>query len=120
MRTSAHERLLRRLQTKGGLRGGRRYVQGPGGSHLLREPLLGQTIRRQGRAGRISSSEEETQICSDSGIEDVLGKDLPRKHLPARRGEVERMYRGITKARALLGYSPQIFLKKGLQTTYRW
>src|SRR5215204_6243907 len=74
MRTSSHERLLRRPQTKGGLHGGKRYVQGPGGPHLLREPLLGQTIRRQGPAGRILGSEEETRLCSEARRE---GKEAP-------------------------------------------
>src|SRR5215217_1278915 len=40
-----------------------------GSPHLLRESLLGQALRKQGRAGRISSSEEETRICSEAGRE---------------------------------------------------
>ena len=55
-----------------------------------------------------------------STIESVLGRDLPRKHLPTRRGEVERTYLDISKARTLLGYSPQFSLKEGLESTYRW
>src|SRR5918992_5334787 len=58
MRTCSHERLLRGPQTKDSLRHGRWDVQGPGGSHLLREPLLGKALRQQGRARRILSSEE--------------------------------------------------------------
>src|SRR5215208_8279150 len=52
MRTWSHERLLRRPQTQDSLLGRGRHAQGPGGSHLLREPLLGQTIRKQGPKGR--------------------------------------------------------------------
>src|SRR5829696_6709663 len=40
----------------------------------LREPLLGQTICRQGRAGRILGSEEETRLCSEARRE---GKEPP-------------------------------------------
>jgi hypothetical protein len=43
MRTWQHERLLSRPQTKDSLCRRKRHVQGPGGPHLLREPLLGQT-----------------------------------------------------------------------------
>jgi hypothetical protein len=39
MRICSHERLLSRPQTKDSFRRGRRDVQGPGGSYLLREPL---------------------------------------------------------------------------------
>src|SRR5215204_705976 len=100
MRTSSHERLLRRPQTKGGLRGGRRYVQGPGGSHLLREPLLGQTIRRQGRARRILGSEEETRLCSEARRE---GKEAPCRRsrgtpLPHPSG-TPRLHRGYDRTR---------------------
>src|SRR5215210_1490509 len=62
MRTWSHERLLRRPQTQDSLLGRGRHAQGPGGSHLLREPLLGQTIRKQGPKGRTSNSEEEARI----------------------------------------------------------
>src|SRR5688572_11769586 len=37
----AHERLLRRPKAEDSLLGRRRHVQGSGGPHLLREPLLG-------------------------------------------------------------------------------
>ena len=55
-----------------------------------------------------------------STIESVLGRDLLRRHLPARRGEVERTYLDISKARTLLGYGPQFSLKEGLESTHRW
>ena len=55
-----------------------------------------------------------------STIEQIVGRNLPRRHLPARHGEVVRTYLDISKARALLGYSPQFSLKEGLENTYRW
>ena len=64
MRICSHERLLSRPQTKDSFRRGRRDVQGPGGSYLLREPLLSQAIGEQGRAGRIACSEEEARIST--------------------------------------------------------
>src|SRR5215212_5065605 len=51
MRRWPHERLLGRPRAEDSLLGRRRHVQGSGGPYLLREPLLGQTIRGQ-RASR--------------------------------------------------------------------
>src|SRR3712207_2040865 len=77
MRAWPHGWLLNRPKTKDSLLSRRRWdVQGPSGSHLLREPLLGQTLRQQGQKGRISSSEEETRLCSEAGPE---GKKATRR-----------------------------------------
>src|SRR3712207_987534 len=66
MRTWSHERLLRRPKTKGSLGRRRRDVQGPSGSHLLREPLFGQALRREGPPRRIVSPQEEARISSEA------------------------------------------------------
>ena len=67
MRTWPHERLFGRPQTKDSLSCRRkRHVQGPGGSHLLRLALLGQTLPRQGKQGRIAGFEEEARIYSEA------------------------------------------------------
>ena len=79
MRTSPDERLLRRPKTKDSLRRRRRHAQGPGGSHLLREPLLAQAIREQSRPGRISGSEEEPRIGSEARRE---GQEAARRRSP--------------------------------------
>lgn len=55
-----------------------------------------------------------------SMIEEVVGRDLPRKYLPGRRGEVERICSGIDGARSFLGYEPRVPLREGLEKTYRW
>src|SRR5215218_5228160 len=67
MRTWLHdERLLGRSQTKDSFRRRRRDAQGSGGSHLLREPLLGQTIRKQGLTRRIPGPQEAPWIRSEA------------------------------------------------------
>ena len=66
MRTCSYERLLSRPQTKDSFCRRRRHVQGPSGSYLLCEPLLGQTLRREGPPGRIAGPQEETRICSEA------------------------------------------------------
>jgi UDP-glucose 4-epimerase len=42
------------------------------------------------------------------------------KHEPARRGEILRNYSDISKARNMLGYSPQTDLRTGLKKTWNW
>jgi hypothetical protein len=96
MRTWAHERLLSRSQRKDSLRcRRRRHVQGSGCSHLLREPLLDQTLRQQGQKGRIAGSEEEARIYSEARRE---GNKAPcrrsrRTALPHTPGAL-RLHRG--------------------------
>src|SRR5215212_5242652 len=67
MTTLLHEWLLGRPPTEGSLRRGRRDVQGTGSPHLRREPLFGQTLRRQSPPGRVSGSEEEPRLSSEAG-----------------------------------------------------
>src|SRR3712207_3561029 len=75
MRAWPHEWLLNRPKTKDSLLSRRRWdVQGPSGSHLLREPLLGQTLRQQGQKGRIAGPQEEARIYSEARRE---GKEPP-------------------------------------------
>src|SRR5215212_3247905 len=69
MTTWLDERLLRRPQKEGSLCRRTRHIQEPSGSHLLREPLLGQALRQQGPEGRIAGPEEESRICSETGRE---------------------------------------------------
>lgn len=55
-----------------------------------------------------------------STLETISGKELVRKHVPIRRGEVKRMFLDITKARKQLGYDPKFRLSEGLERTYSW
>src|SRR5918993_5036427 len=60
MRTWQHDEcLLRRPKTQDSLLRRSQDAQGSGGPHLLREPLLGQTLRAEGRGRGIAGSEKE-------------------------------------------------------------
>ncbi|MBM3118683.1 MAG: NAD-dependent epimerase/dehydratase family protein [Chloroflexi bacterium] len=48
-------------------------------------------------------------------IQEIMGKKLPIINKPKRRGEIERNYSNITKARKILGFEPKINLKTGLE-----
>ena len=39
---------------------------------------------------------------------------------PPRQGEIQRNYSLIDKAKTVLGYSPQVELRDGLQRTWDW
>jgi len=66
-----------------------------------------------------------------SGVETSLARlieligetagETPRvRREPPRQGEIERNYSLIDKARTVLGYSPQVELREGLQRTWDW
>ena len=78
MGTCSHERLLKRPKGEDSLLGGRRHAQGPGGAHLLREPLLGQTLRRQSQQRKISCPQEEAGAVPklDEKASRLLAADL--------------------------------------------
>src|SRR5215216_4463256 len=59
MGTCFHERLLKRPKGEDSLLSARRHAQGPGGAHLPREPLFGQTLPRQSQQRKISCPQEE-------------------------------------------------------------
>src|ERR687890_32471 len=83
MRTWSHERLLGRPKTPDSLRRRKRGIQGPGGPHLLCEPLLGKALRREGPSRRITNPQEEARLCSQAGREsdEALGAGPQRASL---------------------------------------
>src|SRR5919112_973533 len=83
MRTWSHERLLGRPKMQDSLRRRKRGIQGPGGPHLLCEPLLGKALRREGPSRRITNPQEEARLCSQAGREsdEALGAGPQRASL---------------------------------------
>jgi UDP-glucose 4-epimerase len=53
-------------------------------------------------------------------IESVIGKTLPRRHHPAREGDVQRSVLDISLADAELGWRPEMPFAIGLQLTANW
>lgn len=54
-------------------------------------------------------------------LKDVSGKvDHPVEYLAKRKGEVERNFADIARARELIGFAPAISLQEGLKATYEW
>jgi len=53
-------------------------------------------------------------------IGDVLGREARIERLPAAPGDVRRTYADISKARAILGYSPRVTIEEGIQRFVDW
>ena len=64
---------------------------------------------------------EQTSLNELFGIiKGLAGSDLAPKYGPERRGDVRHSLADISKAKALLGYQPQVTIKEGLKTTFEW
>jgi UDP-glucuronate 4-epimerase len=48
-------------------------------------------------------------------LEDVVGKDLERNHLPEQPGDVPQTWADISRAKERLSYEPQVKLRKGIR-----
>ncbi len=55
-----------------------------------------------------------------AAIEELTGKKAVIEQLPDQPGDVPKTFADISKAKALLGYSPQTQLKEGLEKFYEW
>ena len=53
-------------------------------------------------------------------IQGVFDKEITISFAPERKGEIKRSYSDITKAKEILGFSPQISLKDGVESVYKW
>jgi len=55
-----------------------------------------------------------------SAIEDLLGRPVLRRYLPARKFDVPISVLDITRSRDILGWEPRFSFRDGLQRTLRW
>jgi UDP-glucose 4-epimerase len=53
-------------------------------------------------------------------VEDVTGGTIPVKHAPARAGDVRDSQADLTRATAVLDYSPRVSLRTGLDLLWAW
>jgi UDP-glucose 4-epimerase len=53
-------------------------------------------------------------------IREIAGVNVQILHQPGRKGEIERSYADITKARRMLGFEPKTKLRDGLYDLWEW
>jgi len=53
-------------------------------------------------------------------IESAIGKKAHLRQLPAQPGDVPITYADISKAKRLLGYSPQVNIEEGIRRFVDW
>ncbi len=53
-------------------------------------------------------------------IENIIGSSIERKFIDKARGDARHTSADISKARKILGYSPQILLEEGLAKEWEW
>ena len=78
------------------------------------DDAVGQTINLgQGREISITELAEEVSTVVGRGKADVV-------HMDPRPGDVMRLYADATRAKSLLGFSPQVSLREGLERLMKW
>jgi len=53
-------------------------------------------------------------------IKDIVENEIRVEYKLERKGEIRRNYTSTEKAKKILGFNPEISLKKGLELTYKW
>jgi UDP-glucose 4-epimerase len=63
----------------------------------------------------------ETNLCTLANyIGDIVGRDIRMEHGPGRRGDVQRNYSSVSKAKRILRWQPTTDLLEGLRRTQGW
>ena len=53
-------------------------------------------------------------------LQRAVGSDVPVEFAPHRPGEQQESFVNTDKAKAVLGWTPEVSLEEGLATTYQW
>jgi nucleoside-diphosphate-sugar epimerase len=53
-------------------------------------------------------------------LEEILGRPVRREHRPAQPGDVRHTWADTTRAREILGFSPRVSLREGLEYQVEW
>ena len=76
--------------------------------------------RVSGQVINIGCGEQVTLLDLIAELSRLAGRPIEPEFLPAREGEVRHSFADISRARALLEYSPDVRFPEGLARTLRW
>jgi len=82
--------------------------------------MFSQIPHATGRVYNIAFGERTTinQLYFD--LKDLVGSDVNPTYRETRKGDVQDSLADISKAKAYLGYNPQVSIKDGLEVTLKW
>jgi UDP-N-acetylglucosamine 4-epimerase len=55
-----------------------------------------------------------------NSIKKLTGADINPLYKPERKGDIRKSFADISKAKTILGYSPEVDINKGLELTLQW
>ncbi len=76
--------------------------------------------RLDARAFNIGTGVGTSVIDIAKKLQQAAGTDVPVEFAPHRPGEQQESFVNVDKAKAVLGWTPQVSLSEGLATTYKW
>ncbi len=82
--------------------------------------LAMETQRGIGEAVNIGCGSSFSILELVDNLSDILGVRPEVRHLPPRAGDPMASQADISKARDILGYSPKVYFREGLERTARW
>ena len=76
--------------------------------------------RLDARAFNIGTGVGTSVIDIANQLQEVADSNVPVEFAPHRLGEQQESFVNVDKAKAVLGWTPQVSLREGLATTYEW
>ena len=76
--------------------------------------------RASGHVVNVGTGSRITLLDLVSLAEEVSGRSIKVRHLPARAGDVRDSQAGLDRARSVLGYEPRVSLREGMERLWLW
>lgn len=87
---------------------------------VLANLLAMETTQGVGEACNVGCGDSYSILDLIRTLSEIMGVRAEVSHLPPRAGDPMASQADISKARALLGYSPKVFFREGLEQTVAW
>lgn len=82
--------------------------------------IIGKENEVDGQIINLGTDEVNTTQDGITAVEQIMNKNLLIENKPARKGDQQRTAAVIDKAKNILGYSPKVSLRKGLEQQVKW